>query len=30
MTTNNQHVLRPILRGAWVQPLEDDKCHDEQ
>ena len=24
-----QHALRPILRGAWVPPLEDDACHDE-
>ena len=29
MTTNNQHVLRPILSGAWDQPLKDDTCHDE-
>jgi len=29
MTTNKKHVLRPILRGAWVQPLKDGACHDE-
>ena len=24
-----QHVLRTILRGAWVPPLEDDARHDK-
>ena len=25
----SQDALCPILRGAWVPPLQDDACHDE-
>jgi len=24
-----EHLQAPILRGAWVPPLEDGACHDE-